>query len=59
MENLEEHERVELLEQLAEHRATQRHGVRKTNKAQAADVRQNLEKAQNEVCIASAWYYIC
>ncbi|KAJ6480999.1 hypothetical protein C8R45DRAFT_1100566 [Mycena sanguinolenta] len=49
MENLEEHERVELLEQLAEHRATQRHGMRKTDKAQAAYVRQKLEKAQKEL----------
>ncbi|KAF7341864.1 hypothetical protein MSAN_02042000 [Mycena sanguinolenta] len=38
IENLEEHERTELLEQLAEYRTTQRHGVRKSNKAQAADL---------------------
>ncbi|KAF7349549.1 hypothetical protein MSAN_01745400 [Mycena sanguinolenta] len=49
MDNLEEHERVELLEQLGEYRITQRHGVRKSNKAQGADVRQNLEKTQNEL----------
>ncbi|KAF7358745.1 hypothetical protein MSAN_01213500 [Mycena sanguinolenta] len=36
--NLDEHEHVELLEQLGEYRASQRHGVRKSNKAQAADL---------------------
>ncbi|KAF7366985.1 hypothetical protein MSAN_00957200 [Mycena sanguinolenta] len=44
MDNLEEDERARLLEKLGEYRVTQRHGTRKTNKAQAADVRQNMEK---------------
>ncbi|KAF7377872.1 hypothetical protein MSAN_00210800 [Mycena sanguinolenta] len=37
IEELEEHARVALLEQLGEYRGTQRHGIRKSNKAQAAD----------------------